>query len=141
MLTFVAGETAKFITVPIVGDTTVEPNENFFVNLSSSTGLAIFSGQGIGTIINDDGQKALIQLVLADSSGTELPPNTTLELNDTFLLQVYVQDIQANPNGIAAAYLDMLYDSNLVSVNGSIIFSPNFSNIQSGNTSTPGLIR
>lgn len=140
VLTFVAGETAKFITVPIVGDTTVEPNENFFVNLSNSTGLAIFSGQGTGTIINDDGQKALIQLVLADSSGTELPPNSTLEVNENFLLQVYVQDIQANPTGIAAAYLDILYTSTLVSVNGPIIFSPNFPNIQSGNTGTPGLI-
>jgi chitinase len=32
-LTFAANETSKVITVPIVGDTTVEPNESFIVNM------------------------------------------------------------------------------------------------------------
>jgi len=54
-LTFAPGETSKTITVPVVGDSTVEFDETFFVNLTSSTGAGIGDGQGLGTIQNDDG--------------------------------------------------------------------------------------
>ena len=37
------------------GDTTPEPNETFFVNLTTATNATIANGQGIGTILNDDG--------------------------------------------------------------------------------------
>ena len=36
-LTFAPGETSKTITVPVNGDRLVEPNETFFVNLSTPT--------------------------------------------------------------------------------------------------------
>ncbi len=139
-VTFAPGETAKTVTVAIVGDTTVEPNETFSVNLSNAIGTAIFKETGIGTILNDDGQKALIELRLADASGVEFSGGETLDVNDDFRLHVYVQDIQAEPNGIAAAYLDVLYDSNLVLVTGPIIYGSTFSDVQSGSTATPGLI-
>ena len=139
-LTFAAGETQKLITVAVSGDTTVESNETFFVNLSNATGGIIFSSQAVGTILNDDGQKALIQLQLADDGGAPLPPGATLDIGQEFQLQAFVQDAQADPNGIAAAYLDVFYDLNLVEVSGPIMFGPFYSNIQSGNTSTPGLI-
>jgi hypothetical protein len=45
---------AQTITVQVKGDTTVEPNETFFVNLSSPSGATIADSQGIGTIQNDD---------------------------------------------------------------------------------------
>lgn len=54
-LTFAPGETSKTLTVKVIGDTTVESNETFFVNLSGSTGAKIADGQGRGTILNDDG--------------------------------------------------------------------------------------
>ncbi|MDV3000268.1 MAG: hypothetical protein N5P05_001874 [Chroococcopsis gigantea SAG 12.99] len=53
-LSFTATETSKTITVPIIGDTSVEPNETFFVNLSNPTNAVIGDGQGQGTIVNDD---------------------------------------------------------------------------------------
>jgi subtilisin-like proprotein convertase family protein len=54
-ITFLAGETTKTVTVPVVGDTTFEPNETFAVNLTAPTGgAAISDAQGIGTINNDD---------------------------------------------------------------------------------------
>lgn len=53
-LIFAAGESEKSITVKIIGDTQVEPNETFFVNLSNATGATISDRQGIGTIVNDD---------------------------------------------------------------------------------------
>ena len=53
-LTFTAGQTSKTISVPVQGDTTVEPDETFFVNLSSAAGGVIGNPQGTGTILNDD---------------------------------------------------------------------------------------
>ena len=53
-LTFAAGETSKTIAVTVNGDTTVEPNETFVVNLSSPSGATLADPQGLGTITNDD---------------------------------------------------------------------------------------
>lgn len=54
-LTFAPGETSKTITVLVNGDTTVEGNETFTVNLWGQTaGVLMADSQGVGTIVNDD---------------------------------------------------------------------------------------
>jgi uncharacterized delta-60 repeat protein len=53
-LSFAPGEISKTVTVFVNGDTTVEPNETFTVNLSSALNATILGGVGTGTIINDD---------------------------------------------------------------------------------------
>ena len=53
-LTFAPNETTKTISVPVKGDTLVEPDETFFVNLSGATVATISDAQGQGTIVNDD---------------------------------------------------------------------------------------
>jgi chitinase len=53
-LTFAPGETTKTITVLVNGDTKVEPNETFSVNLSGARNATIADAQGVGTILNDD---------------------------------------------------------------------------------------
>jgi hypothetical protein len=54
-VTFAPGETAKTVTVAVNGDTTVEPNETFSVNLSNPIGnAAIADSFGLATIVNDD---------------------------------------------------------------------------------------
>jgi hypothetical protein len=54
VLTIPALSSSATISVPVKGDTTVEPNETFFVNLSSPTGATIADGQATGTITNED---------------------------------------------------------------------------------------
>jgi hypothetical protein len=54
VLTFTPGQTTQTVTVSVLGDTTVEPSETFFVNLSGASNATIAAGQGTGTIINDD---------------------------------------------------------------------------------------
>jgi beta-glucanase (GH16 family) len=54
-ITFAAGETSKTITVNIVGDTTVEPDETFAVTLTSAPGATIGQATVTATIANDDG--------------------------------------------------------------------------------------
>ena len=65
-LTFQPGETAKTITVQVVGSS--DPvTRTFFVNLSNAAGAPIISGRGIGTILG---------------SGAS-PPEDQFEPNDT----------------------------------------------------------
>ncbi len=49
-----AGATAYSFTVTVNGDTTVEADENFFVNVTNVAGATVSDGQGQGTIRNDD---------------------------------------------------------------------------------------
>ncbi len=53
-LMFMPGQTDVIAFVKVNGDTAVEPNETFFVNLSAATNATIADAQGLGTILNDD---------------------------------------------------------------------------------------
>jgi uncharacterized membrane protein len=53
-LTFAPGDTSKTLSVQVIGDRLPEPNETFFVNLSSPTNATIADGQGVGTILDDE---------------------------------------------------------------------------------------
>jgi subtilisin family serine protease len=66
-LSIPAGATSLTFTVSINGDTSVEPNETYFVNVSNVSGATVLDGQGVGTIVNDD-QPALS---ISDASITE----------------------------------------------------------------------
>jgi hypothetical protein len=54
-LTFDPGETTKTITVAVDGNTTLEFDKTFVVNLTSASNAFIARGQAVGTIVNDDG--------------------------------------------------------------------------------------
>jgi hypothetical protein len=58
-LVFAPGETSKTVTIQVNGDTQVEPNEFFVVNLPGSTNALISKAQGTGTIVDDDGPSAV----------------------------------------------------------------------------------
>ncbi len=53
-LSFDAANLTRTITVLVAGETAVESDESFFVNLSNAVGATIFDAQGIGTIVDDD---------------------------------------------------------------------------------------
>ena len=58
-LSFAPGETSKTIAVTIDGDTLVENNETFFVDLSGAVNATLADAQGGGTIVDDDGTPSL----------------------------------------------------------------------------------
>lgn len=70
-LNFAPGDTAKSVSVTILGDTTVEFDETFFLNLSSPVGAAIDDGLGTATITNDDAATAAPSLAVNDVTVTE----------------------------------------------------------------------
>jgi hypothetical protein len=61
-----AGSTTYSFAVIVNGDTTVEPDETFTVNLSNVTGATVSDGQGIGTILNDDGAPSAGQIIISE---------------------------------------------------------------------------
>ena len=68
--TIAAGATSASFAVTINGDTSVEPNETFVVNLSNVTGATVADGQATGTIGNDDAASTP-SLSIADVSASE----------------------------------------------------------------------
>lgn len=51
---FQPGTVTRTFDVDIIGDTNLESNETFFVNLSDNFAVTIADGQGVGTILDDD---------------------------------------------------------------------------------------
>lgn len=72
-LTFNPGETSKTISVDITGDTMVELNEQFTLNLSNPVNATIAKATATGVITNDD----------LDSSPTVLPKVSIADLSVT----------------------------------------------------------
>jgi Calx-beta domain/Carboxypeptidase regulatory-like domain len=70
-VTIPAGLLSNTVSVNVNGDTTDEPNEAFFVNLSGATNAAILNGQGIGSITDDDAAPVVSIVKDAPASLTE----------------------------------------------------------------------
>ncbi len=88
-LSFAPGVVSQTVSVTVRNDTTVEPNETFFVNLSSASGATIADSQGIGTILNDDGAGGAggaggPNRFLAGGSPDSLSANDWMDLLDGF---------------------------------------------------------
>ncbi len=87
------------------GDTTVEPNETFFVNVSNVTGATVVDGQGVGTITNDDVALTPIHDIqgngllspLDGSAVTTRGIVTALKFNNGFFIQEPDATIDADP--------------------------------------------
>ncbi len=74
-VTFAPGQTTRTITLTVQGDTFVEANESFTVDLSSpSSGLTIGTASAAGTILNDD---ASVSIVATDAAKAEGQSGTT----------------------------------------------------------------
>jgi hypothetical protein len=73
-VTFLPGETAHMISVPVVGDLFLEAVESFRVNLFNPVNASIHASVGTGSILNDDTNPAVS---IGDMSMTEGNTGTT----------------------------------------------------------------
>ena len=89
-LTFAAGVTSRTVTVQVNGDTLVENDETFTLNLSAPTNATIADDQGVGTIVNDD--VVLPTITINDINVTEGNSGTT---NATFTVTLSAASTQA----------------------------------------------
>jgi len=108
------GNSTYTFTVLVNGDTTVEPDETFFVNVTNVTGATVLDGQGLGTIVNDDAGST-------NPSGTgSASPNPVTAGNSTTLSANITAGTNPSSTGIAVA-------CNLTAIGGSAAFSLPFS--------------
>jgi uncharacterized repeat protein (TIGR01451 family) len=120
------GQTTASVTIGIFGDTTVEPDETFFMNLGNTAGATIGKPQGTGTIVNDDGL-VLPGIAITDATVTEgnagtITANFNVTLTASSVLTVTV--------GYATANSTATSGSDYVSTSGTVTFTP-------GQTSQP----
>ena len=116
-LTFTPGQTSRSINVTINGDTTLEANETFTVNLSSPVGSTIADGQGVGTITNDDSQPSLSindVIVTEGNSGT---------VTATFTVSLSAASGQTATVNYATADGSATAGTDYVSSSGTVTFS------------------
>jgi len=124
---FQPGTVTRTFDVGIIGDTNLESNETFTVNLSDNFGATIADGEGVGTILDDDTllmleesgpapqQAAAFESLLFTRDGfrvksiagwLNLPPNQNT------LVMIFAQNLRLNPGETAADVVVSLVDSN-----------------------------
>jgi hypothetical protein len=117
-VTFAPGETAKTITVPVIGDRLGEPNETFVVNLSSPTNATLADSQGVGTITDDEPR-----ISIGDVTKAEGKKNQTTLFTFTVTLSVaYDQPVTVSfktTDGTATTN-----DQDYVAKTGTLTFAP-----------------
>jgi Ca2+-binding RTX toxin-like protein len=69
-VSFALGDSVKTVSVTILGDGLVEPNETFTVRLTNPVGAAISTGTATVTITNDDAQP-VVTVTASDAAGAE----------------------------------------------------------------------
>ena len=119
-LTFNPGITTQTITVNVNGDTTVEPNETFVVNLSVPTNATIATAQGTGTIVNDDAA-SLPTLSINNVNANEGNAGTTPFVFTATLSAASASTVTVN---YATADGAATSGSDYVATSGSLTFNP-----------------
>ncbi|MHB0957288.1 MAG: Ig-like domain-containing protein [Pirellulaceae bacterium] len=92
--------------------------------------------QNLSVQVTSDALMAF-RLDVTDAGGTHL---TSVDVGTDFLLKVFVQDLRLDAQGVFAAFLDVLYNQQLVTTNGAISFGSQFPNQPLQDLTTPGLI-
>lgn len=132
-LTFAPGQTQLTVPIAINGDTTVEPNENFFFQLLNATGAAA-SGTGFAStmIVNDDSGVAPLTVNVspagANASGSIQEGASDMK---EFLFKVKLSAASTTPVSVHYAtanatggYVPATAGEDYVSVAGDLTFAP-----------------
>jgi uncharacterized repeat protein (TIGR01451 family) len=123
-VTFNPGDTSKQVTVNVNGDTTVEPDEAFHLDLSSPTNATTSDALGVGTITNDDVVTPPASPTLAIGDATVNPEGDSATKNADFTVTLSSAAITtitvnyATSDGTASAPGDYTAGS------GTLTFSP-----------------
>src|SRR5262249_23024761 len=110
---FSTGETTETVSVTVRGDVLFEPNETFFVNIST-TDTVVGDSQGVGTIVDDDPYV----LTVDDPSASEAAGAITFTVS---LSQANTQEVRvdyATRDYLAVAGQDYTATS------GTLVFAP-----------------
>ena len=115
-LVFASGETTKTVTVPILGDTADEPDETFFLNLSSPLNATLARGQATATIQNDESRLSIDDVTLVEGNSGQRIAVFTVSLSAASSHAIGVN--YATADGTATA------PSDYVAASGALVFAP-----------------
>jgi hypothetical protein len=118
-ITLNPGTTTQTISITSIGDRTYEPDETFFVNISSSPTATVADAQGQGTIINDDPLPTIsaAAFVYANESNTGTTEATVIvQLSNPSYQPITVNYTTADATASAG--------SDYVAASGSLAFNP-----------------
>lgn len=119
VLSFPAGATTRTLTVPVIGDTAIEGDETFWVDLSGASGATIEDGQGRGTIRDDDAPPPTPSLSVGDVSVNEGQTGTVAAVFNVSLSVASAQPVTlayATSNGTAQAPSDYTASSGTLTI-------------------------
>lgn len=123
---------------------TLQHEQTWYEYHTDSQDRVVLAGkQTISTIdpVTGDPQPAgpMVRIRL-EAVGADGQPVGTVAVGDSFQVLVYVQDLRDNPQGVTAAYADILFRDKLVSLDGPITFAAAYSTATAGDASSPGLL-
>jgi hypothetical protein len=120
-LTFAPGQTVQNVTLSVVGETTVEPHESFFLNISNlSGGGTITDASAVVTILNDDGASGLS---VADA--TTNPEGNTGSTDALHAVTLSVASASTVTVDFATADDTATAGLDYTATNGTLTFAPN----------------
>jgi len=110
--------------------------QNYSITMTDTAGNVRV--QNFTTTVNDTAQVAF-RLAAVSEAGAAL---TSLQIGQTFKLQVYTQDVRADAKGVFSAYLDVLYNSDLIELVGStpVTFQAPYTNTPTYSTTLAGVV-
>jgi len=122
-LEFMPGQTSKMIEVTINGDTKLEGDENFFVNLTTAINAGIADDRAIGLILNDDVEPTLnvIDTFIVEGNTGTSTAQVRLRLSDISSELITVN--YATVNGIPP-YGATTADNDFEAKQGTVVFLP-----------------
>ncbi|MBP6409478.1 MAG: choice-of-anchor D domain-containing protein [Pseudarcicella sp.] len=86
VVNFAIGELTKTVNVTVNGDVSLEPNETYFVNLTSPVGGTLLDAQGVGNILDDD---AVTETFEGETNGGATFSQNGISFSATQDLKVY----------------------------------------------------
>ena len=116
-VTFTPGGASSFkITVQVIGDTAIEQDETFFVNLQAENSRVLRS-QGVGTIWNDDNELSINDLTVVEgNSGTS---NAVFTVTTVGPIHQFISVVYGTSSGTALGAEDFIPQA------GTLVFGTN----------------
>jgi uncharacterized repeat protein (TIGR01451 family) len=136
--TIPAGDTSYTFAVTVNGDTLVETNETFFVNLTNVTNASLADGQGQGTILNDDAPLLVISQVYG--GGGNAGATYTTDFIEIFNRGVTTVDFAVTPYSVQYAAATSNFSTLKSDISSGVLLPGHYFLVQEGSGGAVGVV-
>ncbi|HEX3282321.1 MAG TPA: lamin tail domain-containing protein [Pyrinomonadaceae bacterium] len=132
-----AGRSTFTFEVIVNGDTVVEPNESFFVNVTNVAGAQITDGQGLGTIQNDDNATLVISQVYGGGGNTSA--TYTNDFVEIFNRGTTTVDFSVTPYSVQYAAATSNFSTNKTNITSGVLLPGHYFLVQGASNGAVGI--